>query len=362
MTAAASARAEAARLSDLFRAAGGLPVEADILQPAETLLDLYGEDIRARAYVTADPLRGEMMLRPDFTVPVVQMHMESRAEPARYTYAGEVFRRQEEDTGRASEYLQVGYEVFDGTAPEKADAEVFALVAQALDGLPVRASTGDIGVLMAAVSGLKTSEARKAALMRHIWRPRRFRALLDRFGGKTPVPASRIALLAEPDPRAKAGPDMGLRGWDEVSARIDALREDAALPPISAEEIALLDAILSLRETCPNVLSNLRDIAVDLPAISAAVTRLDARITALFNRGVEVDALDFEGNYGRTSMEYYDGFVFGFYAAGRPDLPPVATGGRYDALTRVLGQGRAIPAVGAVIRPELVVDLRGTGQ
>ncbi len=54
-------------------------------------------------------------------------------------------------------------------------------------------------------------------------------------------------------------------------------------------------------------------------------------------------------------MEYYDGFVFGFYVEGRPDLPPVATGGRYDALTRVLGGGREIPAVGGVIRPELVL-------
>jgi len=40
-------------------------------------------------------------------------------------------------------------------------------------------------------------------------------------------------------------------------------------------------------------------------------------------------------------------------------LPPVATGGRYDALTRVLGQGREIPAVGGVIRPGLLLDLEG---
>ena len=61
-------------------------------------------------------------------------------------------------------------------------------------------------------------------------------------------------------------------------------------------------------------------------------------------------------------MEYYDGFVFGFYAEARPDLPPVATGGRYDALTRVLGQGRSIPAVGGVIRPAQVLALREAGQ
>jgi len=39
--------AEAARLRALFEAAGAVPVEADVLQPADTLLDLYGEDIRA---------------------------------------------------------------------------------------------------------------------------------------------------------------------------------------------------------------------------------------------------------------------------------------------------------------------------
>ncbi|HHI69692.1 MAG TPA: ATP phosphoribosyltransferase regulatory subunit, partial [Rhodobacteraceae bacterium] len=76
-------------------------------------------------------------------------------------------------------------------------------------------------------------------------------------------------------------------------------------------------------------------------------------------RGVDVQALDFEGSYGRTTLEYYDGFVFGFYAETRPDLPAVASGGRYDALTSVLGQGRSIPAVGGVIRPELVLELGG---
>lgn len=354
----AAARAEAARLTALFRKAGAVPVEAAILQPADTLLDLYGEDIRARAYVTADPLRGEMMLRPDFTVPVVQMHMQSGADPARYTYAGEVFRRQEADESRPNEYLQVGFEVFDGRTPAAADAEVFATIAHALSGLNLRASTGDTGILMAAVRGLATSEARKAALLRHIWRPRRFRALLDRFGGRMPVPASRVAILQAADPFANAGADIGVRSRAEVAARLDALRLDARTPPISGEELGLLESIVSLRETAPHVLSALRDIAVDLPAIGPAVRRLSDRLGALSDLGVDVDALEFETSFGRTALEYYDGFVFGFHADMRPDLPPVATGGRYDALTQRLGQGRVVPAVGGVIRPELVVELR----
>ena len=96
-------RAESARLLAVFEATGAVRVEADILQQADVLLDLYGEDIRARAYVTSDPLRGEQMLRPDFTVPVVQRHMAVSAEPARYTYAGPVFRYQDSATGRAAQ-------------------------------------------------------------------------------------------------------------------------------------------------------------------------------------------------------------------------------------------------------------------
>ncbi|WP_439143833.1 ATP phosphoribosyltransferase regulatory subunit [Planktotalea sp.] len=345
--------AKAASLRAHFETLGALPVETAILQPAGTLLDLYGEDIRGRAYITSDALRGEQMLRPDFTVPVVQMHMERGADPARYTYSGTVFRRQEEDESRPNEYTQVGYEVFDRAEPISADAEVFALIASALSDAPVRASTGDIGILVAAVSALETSDARKSALLRHIWRPRKFRALLERYS--KPVKARDVLALA--DPFESAGPEIGLRRKSDISQRLDELRADQEIAPISKREMELINALLNVREMLPFALEQLRDLAVDLPAISPAVERLGARMIALKTRGVDVNKLEFETSYGRSLMEYYDGFVFGFYAETHADLPPVATGGRYDALTKQLGQGAEIPAVGGVIRPDLLIEL-----
>ncbi|MDF1669744.1 MAG: ATP phosphoribosyltransferase regulatory subunit [Roseovarius sp.] len=355
----AAIRAEAARLRAVFEARGAVVVETPVLQPAEVLLDLYGEDIRARAYVTSDALRGEQMLRPDFTVPVVQMHMEHGAEPARYTYAGEVFRRQEDDASRTNEYTQVGYELFERDAPDTADAEVFSLIYNILKPLGLRAATGDIGILTAAVNGLNTTQRRKQALMRHIWRPNRFRALIERFSGRAPVPASRLALLSDADPMAGATPLIGVRGPGEIQSRINALREDHAADPIAAEEVERIDAILSVRGTCPDALARLRDIAGDMPSIAPAVQRLAQRLAALEALGIDPANLEFEATYGRTQMEYYDGFVFGFYAENQPDLPAIASGGRYDALTRRLGQGREIPAVGGVLRPGLVLGLGG---
>ena len=107
MAAADALKRETARLLRLFESAGASPVEVDVLQPARTLLDLYGEDIRARAYVTSDPVRGELMLRPDFTVPVAQMHLASGTEPSTYAYAGLVFRRQLPGSDRPSEFMQL---------------------------------------------------------------------------------------------------------------------------------------------------------------------------------------------------------------------------------------------------------------
>jgi ATP phosphoribosyltransferase regulatory subunit len=362
MTPKAAIRAEGERFLAAFVAAGAVPVETDILQPAGTLLDLYGEDIRARAYVTDDPIQGEMMLRPDFTVPVVQAHMAHGADPARYAYLGEVFRKQPRGAGRASEYLQVGYEVFDPTAPEAADAEVFALFRDLLADLYLRPVTGDVGILMAAVRGLDTTDRRKSALLRHIWRPARFRALLDRFAGRAPVPVGRLRLLdrlATGTPAAlieEAGTFIGLRTPAEIAARAETLVADAATPPIKATEAALLYDLLGLEAPAAAALTHLRGITPLLPAIAKAVDRFEARLEALTIQGIDISTIPFEASHGRTSLEYYDGFVFSFHA---PGLPPVASGGRYDALTAVLGQGASIPAVGGVVRPGLVARLKG---
>lgn len=348
MTSKSDIKAEAERLRAAIESRGAIPFEADILQPAGALLDLYGEDIRARAFVTHDPVRGEMMLRPDFTVPLVQAHAANGAGATRYTYAGEVFRRQEEDTDRAAEYLQVGFEVF-GRAAAEADAEVFATFSELLAPMGLRAAVGDIGLLRAAIEGLPISDARKSLLLHHLWRPRRFRALLARMG--------EVSRRNLPEAPADNAVEIGLRSRSEVLARIEAMAAEQSETPLAPEAIALIDALLAVRETAPNALQQLEDIAVDLPSIKGAVNLMAARFEAMSVRGVDVESLGFEASYGRTSLEYYDGFVFGFYADTRPDLPPISTGGRYDALTRVLGGSGAMPAVGGVIRPGLMAEV-----
>ncbi|MDS9467556.1 ATP phosphoribosyltransferase regulatory subunit [Paracoccus sp. MBLB3053] len=337
-----------------FRAAGAEEVAPDLLLPAETLLDLYGEDIRARAYVTQDPIRGEVMLRPDFTVPVVQMHMENGAEPARYCYLGEIFRKQDHgelqpEHPRDNEYLQAGFELF--ARDPDADAEVFALFHDILAPLRLQASMGDMDLLMDAVRALPLSGARRAALLHHIWRPKRFARLLARFS----APAEGRNFAQAPTAWT------GLRSPDEMQSRIDRLQADAGEQPLAAQWVERLERLFAVQAPAPQALAQLRQLAAEIPDIHEAVDRLERNLADLSRRGIDVDAIHFDASHGRHTMEYYDGMTFSFAAAGRADWPPVASGGRYDALAAVLGQaqGRSIPAVGGIIRPGLVHELGG---
>lgn len=356
----ADVRAEVGRLMSGFIANGAQPVEPAALLPADVLIDLYGEDLRARAYTTHDPVEGELMLRPDFTVPVVQIHMANGQGAARYAYAGSVWRRQEPGSNRPTEYLQAGFEVFGGDNPASDDAEVFAVLATALGDLPVQATTGDMGLVFAAIDALDTTERRKSALRRHVWRPARFKRLLERYSSTPDVSADRAALLrAVKDGSVlelimASGPALGVRSVEEIAARAEILLNEQQAAPLSEAAVALVTNVLEIRSTMGFAAQELRKVA---PMLEGAIAQLEARAQALVDAGMDVSALPFEASYGRTTLEYYDGFVFGFHAPSRPDLPQIAQGGRYDALTRVLGNG--VPAVGGIIRPEAVLALKG---
>lgn len=353
MTHKARARAKAQAFFEMFQKRGASPVEAEVFQDARLLLDLYGEDIRARAYTVMDPVHGEQMLRPDFTVPVTQMHMHARATPAEYTYMGEVFRRQEDHPERRNAYFQVGYEIFDLDDPAGADASVFCAMLGALEGVPLAVATSDINVIVAAVHALQTTPERTSALLRHLWRPHRFRALLHRYAQPQNIAPERVALL---DQTVQEADVVGMRGADEINQRLASLRADYHATALAPEQIALMDHLLDIKTTAPKALDEIRALAVDMPQLTAAANGLEARLEAIEKRRQDVAHLPYEQSYGRTTMEYYDGFVFGFFFPDAPELPAVVTGGRYDALTKRLGQGDAIAAVGAVIRPDVLVD------
>ena len=357
MPATVSAREEAQRFFEFFCARGASPFDTDILQPAESLLDLYGEDIRGRAFVTEDSARGELMLRPDFTVPLAKYHMESAAESASYAYRGPVFRRQWPGSSRPREYLQAGYELFGGNDSAEAEAEIFAAFHEALKPLGLRPATGDLSLLIAAVEGLTATDSQKASLKRHIWRPDKFRRMLDHLRqdrSGCADPSFTEQLIRERSLRA--GPEIGQRSVSEVVENMRAKNSESLARALDPGELAAIDEILLTKDRMGQAVRKLRYIAGRMRGIASAVDGLEARMNALSRKGIAAEDLSFEASYGRTSLEYYDGFVFGFFHDRYKQ--PAALGGRYDFLTKALGRGRSCPAVGGMVRPEMTAALR----
>ena len=127
-----------------------------VLQPAEPFLDLGGEDIRRRMFLTTDPDGRELCLRPDLTIPVSCDYLASpgAGKPAGFCYLGPVFRHRE---GAAAEFLQVGIESFGRQDKAAADAEMLALGLEATKQYGVQAPEirmGDFALFAAFIDAL----------------------------------------------------------------------------------------------------------------------------------------------------------------------------------------------------------------
>ena len=158
----------AQKLIAAYRRAGYAPIDPPVLQPAEPFLDLSGEDIRRRMFLTNDPLGRELCLRPDLTIPVSRAYLQSAeaGKPAGFCYLGTVFRHRE---GRAAEFIQAGIESFGRRDIAAADAEMLALGLEATTLYGVAAPTirvGDAGLFAAFVAALDLAPAWKRRLIK----------------------------------------------------------------------------------------------------------------------------------------------------------------------------------------------------
>ena len=123
--------ARAETLAGAYERAGYARVAPAMLQPAEPFLDLSGEDIRKRMYLTTAPGGAEYCLRPDLTIPVARDYLASplAEKPAGFCYLGPVFRHRADGP---SEFLQLGIESFGREDRAAADAEMLALAQRML--------------------------------------------------------------------------------------------------------------------------------------------------------------------------------------------------------------------------------------
>ncbi|AMJ59089.1 ATP phosphoribosyltransferase regulatory subunit [Bosea sp. PAMC 26642] len=345
----------------LFAREGYGRAEPAILQPADVFLDLSGEDIRRRIFMTQDAEGRDWCLRPEYTIPVALDHIASgSSEPAAYAYAGPVFRMRAREPG---EFAQAGLESFGRSDFAATDAEIMALTIEAAAALGLaqpRIAMGDVALLDALLDQLAVPQAARRRLMRAVVQGRGAAAVeaLDppASNGESDH-AGLLKALEGQDPKAArafvedvlsiAGiSSVGGRTAGDIAERFLA-RAAERENPVGVEVKALLGQALAIAGDPDTASAALRALAQAASLdLGERLDAFDERTGFLAVRGVDVGAIAFSTAFARN-LDYYTGFIFELHDAARADGKPVAGGGRYDNVLTRLGAGSAIAAVGA---------------
>jgi ATP phosphoribosyltransferase regulatory subunit len=358
-----------ARLIAHLVGAGYPRAEPPILQPASVFLDLSGEDIRGRIFLTADPSGNEFCLRPEYTIPVCRLYLASAeaGRPAAFSYHGPVFRHR---SGASPEFRQAGLESFGRTDREAADAEIFTLALEAATGgarrLDVR--MGDTGLFNALLDALDLPSPWLRRIRRgHIRGQSLATILAEPTNGTTTDHSGVLAALEGVDKqgaRALVQDLLSIAGISSVGGRsaseiAERFLEQSAMKTdkgIGDERRKVLERFFDISGDPDAASVKLRALARDAKLdLSAALDTFDARSGFIAARGADVSSIVFSASFGRN-LDYYTGFVFEAHDATRPESRPLVGGGRYDRLLRTLGAAQDIPAVGAAIWCDRLLD------
>lgn len=342
----------------LFAERGAQPVDIPVIQPADAFLDMAGEDLRRRIFLTESETGESLCLRPEFTIPVCLHHIDTTpADARRHAYLGQVFRQRRDG---ANEFYQAGIEDL-GTA-DTAAADAAAMkdasdtLARLLPGKALQTTLGDQTVFEAVVAALGLPDGWQTRLVRAFGDPGLLDALLadlSQPSGDGPgVDAEAHDLLA-------AGNDAALTALIDTRMRATGYLTNSSRTPAEIAErliqkarlasahlddraLAVLKSFLALDTSLADAPEALAAFAGNAGLeIAPALAAFDARVAALRDCGFEAATTRYRAAFGRP-LDYYSGLVFETSADGAV----LAGGGRYDRLLTLLGAQSPIPAVG----------------
>jgi ATP phosphoribosyltransferase regulatory subunit len=330
------------------------------IQPADPFLDMAGEGLRGRIFLTENERGDALCLRPEFTIPVCVSHIADAAQtPRRYGYCGTVFRQRRSG---GSEFLQAGIEDLGDGDRAAADAcsiaDALALVSQLAPQAQLRVTLGDQAVFEAVLHALGLPRGWRKKLARAFGSPAVMEAMIRTLS--TPQPA--MSGMPEPIARALASGDTdalasALAGqMDAFAYTLTASRTPADIAARMIEQAALDSTSLTERQ-----IGQLRDfLAVNVPLAQASealralaaslgdvmtpvLDGFEARVAALRGCGVDLANIIYDAGFGRV-LDYYTGLVYEVSALDGG--APLVGGGRYDDLLTLLGASATVPGIG----------------
>ncbi len=343
-----------------YLASCAMLTDIPVLQPAAPFLDMAGEDLRRRIFLTESETGETLCLRPEFTIPVCLSHISAASNtPARYAYLGEVFRQRR---AGGSQFLQAGIEDLGDTDIARADArsltEAVEMVRLAAPKARLEILLGDQSVFEAVLKALGLPRGWRMRLARTFGNAGLLQETLNALAGEQPKlslapemqklaargDAARLAKALEVEMEASGFPAHAGRTAEDIAARLIEKAELASVK-LTKKQFAALNEFLAIREPLSDAGAHLaRFSAAEGIRLDGALNAFSARVGEMAKLGVETKSVTYDAAFGRP-LDYYTGLVFEIRS---PDgeLGALAGGGRYDRLLTLLGADKPIPGVG----------------
>ncbi len=345
----------------LFARHGFVRTDTDLLQPVEAFLDLSGEDIRRRLYLTSDAQGTELCLRPEYTIPVARAYIASdmQGSQAEFSYCGAVFRHRANEAG---EFIQAGIESFGRDDLSATNSEVLALALETAGLMGVSqpiTKIGDVSLIEAFSKALGVPAPFYRKLMRILAANRSYTDAftpIDDHDSQNGLSAYKGVLnaLKGTDPaeaRAFVKDLLSIAGINSVGGRSTAdiatrflAQSDAAETTLNDDNRQILEQFLSFEGNPDAVSLQLRKLAFDAKLdLNKTLDDFDAQTGFIAASNIDVSSLEMQTRFVRN-LDYYSGFVFEItsFMSGKP----LIAGGRYDRLLSRLGARHTIPAIG----------------
>jgi len=373
------------QLNNHMRLYGYKSVDLPIIEPADLFLIKAGDQIVNKLF-TFERHGQQLALRPEFTAAAAYHYMTEYGDKrpvVRWQFSGYVFEDDSSDFVQNHQHFSIGAELIGMEGPI-ADAEIIGMAAQGLTGQNIpnwQLTLGHVGLIRQALVQFKLDIRTEHYLLSHL------QALKDPDLGKsfvleqvdqfllgrapTRIPSSDLTMETDVFPEANTqqmidimldttqrGAIMGGRTRQDIARRLlQKHRRTTERHQIAAAIDTLIQwgEIAATPEAAFSAISHL--IPSEDTFSKKMLTEWTNTVRLLGASGVAINQIRIQPDLARF-WDYYTGIVFEIRTS---DGTHLGGGGRYDELSKLLGNKQNVPAVGfAYYGDELVSILPPT--
>lgn len=342
-------------------------IDMPIIADADIFLTRAGNSIVEQLF-TFERFGRMLALRPEFTALLANQYAQNNlSEAVRWQLSGSIFIDDPSDYSFQYQQHNIGAE-FIGEKSALADAEIMAMAVKGIEELKIdnwQLIVGHVGLQLHLLNQFGLDRRTQQLLL-----TQRERLKQD---GKQAVLDYLSQILMVSDENTRANRSNGEETQQMLDILLDSTRYTSTMGGRTRHDIAgrimqkhdrglernKISQALDFLQDWGNIRGPLDDVLDD---ISSLISKDDTQGKMILDNWIEV--LNMVSSYGiapsqiivqpdlTKNWDYYTGFVFGI----RSNDVYVASGGRYDGLTRLLGSDEEIPAVGFAYYTQALIN------